>query len=130
MDHTPHRDRAFRIHFDDGKVPCQRERRAWQRHFPREKTASLSWATGSYPISIGVTIQDIGGGGAAVTSPDVPPAGTTLHLWVGPEGKQAGPVKCRVVGFKTDIKGIHTLHLSFTELCPMSVFEVAMGLVC
>ncbi|WP_165227575.1 hypothetical protein [Aquisphaera insulae] len=111
-----------------GLVPEQRERRAWQRHVPREKAAVLSWVSGNSTVSKGVELSDIGGGGAAVLSKERPPTNEPLWLWVGREGSEVGPVECRLVGVCSAADNLHTIRLAFIGLCPILVFEVAMGL--
>ncbi len=109
-------------------IPSHRERRAWQRQVPKEKTAVLSWVSGNSTVSAGVELKDIGGGGAAVLTRENPLSSEPLWLWVGREGDRAGPVECKIVGFAVDAGGLYTLRLSFIGLCPILVFEVAMGL--
>ena len=109
-------------------LPKQRERRAWERRIPREKSAVLCWAGKDCEVSVAGEVLNLSGGGAAVKIADRPPGNETLWLWVGRPGHEAGPVECQMVACSPDTEGTFTLRLSFVGLCPLSVFEAAMGL--
>lgn len=109
-------------------LPKQRERRAWERRVPKEKAAVLCWAERDCEVSVNAEVLNLSGGGAAVRLPKRPPANETLWLSVGQKGRESEPVECKTVSSAPDGKGAFTLRLSFVGLCPMQVFEVAMGL--
>ncbi|WP_148593012.1 hypothetical protein [Aquisphaera giovannonii] len=109
-------------------VSGRRERRAWRRQRPREKAAVLSWVSKNSTVTARVELRDIGGGGAAVVSQERPLGEASLWLWVGREGNEAGPVECRLVGLEAAAGDMHVVRLAFVGLCPIHVFEVAMGL--
>lgn len=111
-----------------GGVPKNRERRAWRRVVPKETRATLSWISGDSRVAIDARLEDIGGGGAAVKVGHRPPIDETVWLSVGREGKEAGPVECRLVGCDDVSHEESIARLAFVELCPMDVFVIAMGL--
>jgi PilZ domain len=108
-------------------LPKQRERRAWERRVPTQKSAVISWVEKDSEITVNGEVLNLSGGGAAVKIAQRPPAHEPLWLWVGREGQEAGPVECETVGCSPDGEGTLTLRLSFVGLCPLSVFEAAMG---
>ncbi|MFO0891255.1 MAG: hypothetical protein U0790_19190 [Isosphaeraceae bacterium] len=109
-------------------LPQGRDRRAWRREVPKERSAVLSWVAGDSSVSVDAELQNIGGGGAAVRVGDRPPTNEPLWLWVGREGSEAGPVECRMVGCASESEVAFVLRLAFVGLCPMPVFLAAMGL--
>lgn len=105
-----------------------RERRAWKRVVPQEKRAVLSWRDGASDQIIRGEMRDISGGGAAVCVSAQPPADKPIWLSLGAEGREAGPVECRPGSLKLDSNGNFIIHLAFVDLCPLRLYEVAMGL--
>ncbi|MGC8641987.1 MAG: PilZ domain-containing protein [Isosphaeraceae bacterium] len=109
-------------------LPKQRERRAWERRVPKEKSAVLCWADKDSEVSVCCEMLNLSGGGTALKIAELPPVNETLWLSVGPPGHEVGPVECEMVACSPDGAGSFTLRLSFVGLCPLSVFEAAMGM--
>ncbi len=109
-------------------IPHQRERRAWQRVVPHEKRARLSWQVGDDTISVPGEVQNISGGGIAVQTDVAPPWNQTIWLSLGPVGEEAGPAECRLVGFRNDQPGKLIARFSFVDLCPLELYQAAIGI--
>ncbi len=110
-------------------IQRQAERRAWQRVVPHEKRASLSWLVGDETFSLPGEVQNISGGGVAVQTDVLPPWSQAIWLTLGPVGEEAGPAECRLVGVQHDEAGKLVARLAFVDLCPLQLYQAAIGVL-
>ena len=106
-----------------------RDRPAWKRVVPHEKRTVLKWRGDPDETVVRGELRDISGGGAAVRITVLPPADKPIWLSAGTENLEESPVECRLVGHRHDSEGNIIAHLLFVDLCPLRIYEVAMGLL-
>ena len=94
---------------------------------PRERRACLSWQAGDESFSVPVEVQNISGGGFAVKSDVTPPWNQSIWLSVGPEGQEAEPVECKLVGLHAVQGGKIIARFAFLDLCPLQLYQAAIG---
>ncbi len=105
----------------------QKERRAWQRVVPHERRACLSWHDGDDSCSVLGEVENISGGGIAVKTDVTPPWNQSIWLSLGPAGQEAGPVECKLVGVHAVQAGKIISRFAFLDLCPLQLYQVAIG---
>ncbi len=105
----------------------QKERRAWQRVVPRERRASLSWHVGEECKTVPCTVQNISGGGVAVSVEVMPPWGQSIWLSLGPGDQQADPAECKLLGSRRDPAGHLIARLAFVHLCPLGLYQAVVN---
>jgi hypothetical protein len=107
-----------------------RERRLWERYAAGGSPVTLIWLAGATERTALGELRDIGGGGAAFASEDVPPP--HLPIWIGPapdapREDRIEPVESRLVWTSDDHAGATIAHLEFVAPCPMKLFALVIN---
>jgi PilZ domain len=102
------------------------EHRLWQRYPARETRARLVWLDGDLETTFPGELLNISGGGAAVITDAMVPAGQSVWLTLAAESAEITPVESRLVAISDDASGLRIARLRFVEPCPMHLFELAV----
>ena len=94
---------------------------------PRETRARLSWLIGDHTFSVPGEVRNISGGGTAVQTNVTPPWNQAIWLSLGPVGNETDPAECRLVGVQHDQAGKLVARLAFVDLCPLQLYQAAVG---
>ncbi len=93
---------------------------------PRETRAVLTWTEDDIARMVRGELLDISGGGAAVITDIEPSADRPIWLGLESESLTIDPVESRLFVISDDPSGVKIAHLSFVELCPIALFELAV----
>jgi hypothetical protein len=102
------------------------EHRFWQRYPARETRARLVWLDGDVENAFPGELLNISGGGAAVITDAMVPAGQPVWLTLEAGPAALTPVEARLVAVSIDASGLRIARLRFVEPCPMHLFELAV----
>ena len=106
-----------------------RDRRAWKRVVPHEKRTVLKWRGDPDETVVRGELRDISGGGAAVRITVLPPPTSRSGSPREPRIWRRARSNVGLVGHRHDSEGNIIAHLLFVDLCPLRIYEVAMGLL-